>query len=100
MLIAGAGKGTMTLNPIHSDRYLVRPTALAGILAVMHACFDMKNSAHCSSTIPFVSILADAPPARLRAAASSAAADGLPQSFWASRTIYCTFWRPRSTHAC
>jgi 26S proteasome regulatory subunit N1 len=37
------GKGTMTLNPIHSDRYLARPTSLAGILAVMHAGLDMKN---------------------------------------------------------
>lgn len=37
------GKGTMTLAPYHSDRYLLSPTAIAGILATLHACLDFKN---------------------------------------------------------
>ncbi|CAM8888009.1 unnamed protein product [Rhodiola kirilowii] len=36
------GKGLLTLNPYHSERFLLSPTALAGIVAVLHACLDMK----------------------------------------------------------
>lgn len=33
----------MTISPQYSDRLLTSPTALAGILAVMHSCMDFKN---------------------------------------------------------
>ncbi|OIW08347.1 hypothetical protein TanjilG_03023 [Lupinus angustifolius] len=36
------GKGLLTLNPYHSDRLLLSPTALAGLITVLHACLDMK----------------------------------------------------------
>ncbi|KAF5744081.1 hypothetical protein HS088_TW08G00674 [Tripterygium wilfordii] len=36
------GKGLLTLNPYHSDRFLLSPTALAGIITMLHACLDMK----------------------------------------------------------
>lgn len=36
-------KGLMTLNPIHSDRFLTSRTALAGLLTIMHASLDLKN---------------------------------------------------------
>lgn len=35
------GKGLLTLNPHHSDR-LLSPTAVAGLLATMFCCLDMK----------------------------------------------------------
>eukprot|EP00898_Chlorokybus_atmophyticus_P005084 jgi/Chlat1/5577/Chrsp369S05360 len=38
------GKGLLTLNPYHHDRSLLSPTALAGLLVVLHACFDMKTT--------------------------------------------------------
>lgn len=38
------GKGLIGLNPFHSDRLLMSGTAVAGILAVIHACIDIKNS--------------------------------------------------------
>ncbi|CAN7057187.1 unnamed protein product [Brassica oleracea var. botrytis] len=37
------GKGLLTLNPFHSDRVLLSPTALAGIMTLLHACLDMKS---------------------------------------------------------
>ena len=37
------GKGLMTLSPTYSDKLLTSPTALAGILTVMHSCMDIKN---------------------------------------------------------
>eukprot|EP01105_Mastigella_eilhardi_P026876 TRINITY_DN7968_c0_g1_i1.p1 TRINITY_DN7968_c0_g1~~TRINITY_DN7968_c0_g1_i1.p1 ORF type:complete len:903 (-),score=292.98 TRINITY_DN7968_c0_g1_i1:117-2792(-) len=37
------GKGTMTINPFHSDRLLMSPVAMAGLLAVVHSCLDIKN---------------------------------------------------------
>lgn len=37
------GKGLMTLSLLHSDRLITSPTALAGAMAVMHACLDFKN---------------------------------------------------------
>ncbi|KAM7492213.1 hypothetical protein LguiA_035134 [Lonicera macranthoides] len=37
------GKGLMTLSPYHSERFLLSPTALAGILTLLHACLDMKT---------------------------------------------------------
>jgi len=37
------GKGTISLNPFHSDRFLMRPAAMAGLLATIHTCFDFKN---------------------------------------------------------
>ncbi|KAJ7981510.1 26S proteasome non-ATPase regulatory subunit 2-like [Quillaja saponaria] len=36
------GKGLLTLNPYHSDRFLLSPTALAGIVTMLHACLDLK----------------------------------------------------------
>lgn len=36
------GKGLLTLNPYHSDRLLLSPTALAGIVTTLFACLDMK----------------------------------------------------------
>ena len=37
------GKGLMTLSLNYSDRLLTSPTALAGVLAVMHSCMDFKG---------------------------------------------------------
>lgn len=36
------GKGLLTLNPYHSDRFLLSPVALAGLITMLHACLDMK----------------------------------------------------------
>mmetsp|Transcript_40951 Transcript_40951/g.49700 ORF Transcript_40951/g.49700 Transcript_40951/m.49700 type:complete len:902 (-) Transcript_40951:215-2920(-) len=36
------GKGLLTLNPYHMDRGLCSPSALAGILATVFCCMDMK----------------------------------------------------------
>lgn len=36
------GKGLLTLNPYHSDRFLLSPMALAGLVTALHACLDMK----------------------------------------------------------
>ncbi|XP_065855782.1 26S proteasome non-ATPase regulatory subunit 2 homolog A-like isoform X2 [Euphorbia lathyris] len=36
------GKGLLTLNPYHSDRFLLSPKALAGLVIMLHACLDMK----------------------------------------------------------
>ncbi|XP_065875122.1 26S proteasome non-ATPase regulatory subunit 2 homolog A-like [Euphorbia lathyris] len=36
------GKGLLTLNPYHSDRFLLSPTALAGLVIMLHACLQMK----------------------------------------------------------
>lgn len=38
------GKGTLTLCPYHSDRTLLSPVAVAGLLAVAVSCLDVKNS--------------------------------------------------------
>lgn len=38
------GKGTMTLSPYHSDRQLLSPVALAGLLATLIGFLDVKNS--------------------------------------------------------
>jgi len=38
------GKGTLTLAPYHSDRTLMSPVAIGGLLTVIHACFDFKNT--------------------------------------------------------
>ncbi|KAF8094330.1 hypothetical protein N665_0365s0017 [Sinapis alba] len=37
------GKGLLTLNPYHSNRVLLSPTALAGIVTLLHACLDIKS---------------------------------------------------------
>eukprot|EP00823_Brevimastigomonas_motovehiculus_P002027 TRINITY_DN1318_c0_g1_i1.p1 TRINITY_DN1318_c0_g1~~TRINITY_DN1318_c0_g1_i1.p1 ORF type:complete len:926 (+),score=227.84 TRINITY_DN1318_c0_g1_i1:113-2890(+) len=38
------GKGLMTLNPYQSDNLLLNKVALAGLLVVLHAGMDMKNT--------------------------------------------------------
>jgi len=38
------GKGTLTLNPFHSDRQLMSPVAVAGLLAVLVALLDVKTT--------------------------------------------------------
>ncbi|XP_034252046.1 26S proteasome non-ATPase regulatory subunit 2 [Thrips palmi] len=37
------GKGTLTLSPYHSDRQLLSPVALAGLLATLVSFLDVKN---------------------------------------------------------
>jgi len=37
------GKGTISLNPYHSGGLLLRPAAMAGLLATIHTCFDFKG---------------------------------------------------------
>lgn len=37
------GKGTMSLSPFHSDRALLSPIAMGGLLTTLFACLDMKN---------------------------------------------------------
>ena len=39
-----AGKGTVTLSPAHADRRLINQPALAGLLVVLTAFLDCKNS--------------------------------------------------------
>lgn len=38
------GKGTLTLSPYHSDRHLMSPVAVAGLLATLVGFLDVKNS--------------------------------------------------------
>uniref|UniRef100_A0A7S2R9L3 26S proteasome non-ATPase regulatory subunit 2 homolog n=2 Tax=Rhizochromulina marina TaxID=1034831 RepID=A0A7S2R9L3_9STRA len=38
------GKGLVTLNPYHSDRVLMSGVTMGGLLTVVHACLDMKNT--------------------------------------------------------
>lgn len=38
------GKGTLTLSPYHSDRQLMSPVAVAGLLATLVSFMDVKNS--------------------------------------------------------
>jgi len=37
------GKGTLSLSPYHSDRLLLNPVAMAGLITVLHASLDLKN---------------------------------------------------------
>jgi 26S proteasome regulatory subunit N1 len=41
------GKGTLTLCPYHSDRQLLSPVALAGLLSTLIGFLDVKNSKYC-----------------------------------------------------
>ncbi len=38
------GKGTMTLNPFHSDRQLMCPAAIASLFSICFAFLDANNS--------------------------------------------------------
>lgn len=38
------GKGTMTLSPYHSDRQIMSPVAVAGLMATLISFLDVKNS--------------------------------------------------------
>jgi len=38
------GKGTLTLNPFHSDRQLMSPVAVAGLMSVLVALLDVKTT--------------------------------------------------------
>ncbi|KAK8265180.1 hypothetical protein V6Z11_D12G161800 [Gossypium hirsutum] len=37
------GKGLLTLNPYHSDRLFCSPTALVGLVTMLHPCLDLKS---------------------------------------------------------
>ena len=38
------GKGTMSLNPYHSDHQLLSPVAVAGLMGCIVACLDVKST--------------------------------------------------------
>jgi len=38
------GKGTLTLNPIHSDRTLLCLPAVAGLLVLLHSCLNVQKT--------------------------------------------------------
>ncbi|OQR71238.1 26S proteasome non-ATPase regulatory subunit 2-like [Tropilaelaps mercedesae] len=42
--LAHLGKGTLTLSPLHSDRQLLRPSAVAGLFATLVALLDVRNT--------------------------------------------------------
>jgi 26S proteasome regulatory subunit N1 len=44
------GKGLMTINPFHSDRLLLSPVALAGVLATVLCGLDFKATLHAKHT--------------------------------------------------
>ncbi|CAG2232571.1 PSMD2 [Mytilus edulis] len=48
------GKGTLTLSPYHSDKALMSPVAVAGLLAVCVSCLDVKNLILGKSLLYFV----------------------------------------------
>jgi 26S proteasome regulatory subunit N1 len=37
------GKGLLTLNPYHSDRFMLSNVALAGLISFLHGSLDMKS---------------------------------------------------------
>ena len=53
------GKGTLTLSPYHSDRQLLSPVALAGLLATLVGFLDVKNSKYINVEffLPFLKII-------------------------------------------
>lgn len=38
------GKGTMTLSPFHTDRQILNPIAISGLLVTLFCFLDTKNS--------------------------------------------------------
>ncbi|VDP81406.1 unnamed protein product [Echinostoma caproni] len=38
------GKGTLTLSPWHSERFLSRPVGIAGLLTLLVSCLDMRTT--------------------------------------------------------
>ena len=38
------GKGTLTLCPYHSDRQIMAPVSVAGLMAFLVSCLNVKNS--------------------------------------------------------
>lgn len=38
------GKGTLTLSPWHSERFLSRPVGVAGLLTLLVSCLDMRTT--------------------------------------------------------
>ena len=40
------GKGLMTIQPYHSERFLLSPVALGGIMTVFHAMLDVNGIIH------------------------------------------------------
>ncbi|GAM20101.1 hypothetical protein SAMD00019534_032760 [Acytostelium subglobosum LB1] len=51
------GKGTLTLNPYHSDRNLMSPVAVSGLLVLLHAGLDIKNLLFTKAHYLFYSIV-------------------------------------------
>ncbi|EGG17159.1 26S proteasome regulatory subunit S2 [Cavenderia fasciculata] len=51
------GKGTLTINPYHSDRSLLSPVALSGLLVLLHAGLDIKNLLFTKAHYLFYSIV-------------------------------------------
>lgn len=47
------GKGTLTLCPYHSDKALMSPVAVAGLMAVVTACLDVKTCKSFNGNIVF-----------------------------------------------
>lgn len=48
------GKGTISVNPFHSDRTLMSPTAVAGLLTAFIACTDAKTCMWWGETAGYV----------------------------------------------
>ncbi|XP_065573362.1 26S proteasome non-ATPase regulatory subunit 2-like [Artemia franciscana] len=59
------GKGTLTLSPYHSDRQLMRPVAVAGLLGLLVACIDVKQTILGKSHYLFYSVAAAIQPRML-----------------------------------
>jgi len=55
--LTAMGKGHAYLSPVHTDRSLISPSGLVGILAVMFSCLDVFDSSAAGGNTGFLSIL-------------------------------------------
>lgn len=93
------GKGTLTLSPYHSDRQLLSPVALAGLLATLVSFLDVKNSKYnaiwtmSSSMNVFCWNCFDFIHYRLNKIS-------LFQLYWANPITYYTLWQLQCNQGC
>lgn len=79
----------MSLHPFHSDRGILNPAGLAGVLTVLHLCMDLKNTLLGKCHYMLFYITAAMNPRMLmtvRAGRERARAVGLCVSSYSSRT--------------
>ncbi|KAI3968053.1 hypothetical protein MKW92_046114, partial [Papaver armeniacum] len=92
------GKGLLTLSPYHSERFLLSPTSLVGLIIMLHTCLDMKSFILGKYHYVLYFLGSDMKPRMLMTVDENQNPLSVPRKSWSSRGRGWSGWSAQDDH--